>query len=112
MQLCGCSCANNPARQWTITCEADARAAQVRGDAFLARVRDSEEEFQRLDFTLREVSSSAPWVKARTRPTPALRCMTPCALLHDRMSAPFRRSVTPFCPWRSMQGLGCMGTAP
>ena len=44
-----------------------ASAAQVRGDAFLARVRDNEEEFQRLDFTLREVSSSAPWVKARTR---------------------------------------------
>ncbi|KAK9823016.1 hypothetical protein WJX81_007094 [Elliptochloris bilobata] len=39
------------------------RAMEVRGDAFLARVRDNEDEFERLDFTLREVSSSAPWVK-------------------------------------------------
>ena len=36
---------------------------QVRGDVFLARVFDSEEDFKRLDFTLGEVSSSAPWVK-------------------------------------------------
>lgn len=36
----------------------------VCGDAFLARVMDSEAEFARLDLTLDEVSSSAPWVKA------------------------------------------------
>ena len=36
---------------------------QVQGDVFLARVFDNEDEFQRLDFTLREVSSGAPWVK-------------------------------------------------
>ena len=44
----------------------------MRGDAFLARVRDNEEEFQRLDFTLREVSSSSAWVKARMRSSSAL----------------------------------------
>ena len=37
--------------------------AQVHGDAFLARVFDNEDDFERLDFTLQEVSSSAPWVK-------------------------------------------------
>ncbi|KAK9810399.1 hypothetical protein WJX72_010069 [[Myrmecia] bisecta] len=37
---------------------------QVRGDAFLARVFDNEDDFKRLDFSLQEVSSSAPWVKA------------------------------------------------
>lgn len=37
---------------------------QVKGDAFLARVMDSDKEFERQDFLLAEVSSSAPWVKA------------------------------------------------
>jgi len=36
---------------------------QVRGDVFVARVFDNEDDFKRLDFTLGEVSSSAPWVK-------------------------------------------------
>lgn len=36
---------------------------QVQGDAFLARVFDNEDDFERLDFTLREVSSNSPWVK-------------------------------------------------
>jgi tetratricopeptide (TPR) repeat protein len=36
----------------------------VCGDAFLARVMDSDAEFARLDLALDEVSSSAPWVKA------------------------------------------------
>lgn len=36
----------------------------VCGDAFLARVMDSDAEFARLDLRLEEVSSSAPWVKA------------------------------------------------
>ncbi len=36
---------------------------QVQGDAFLARVFDNEDDFERLDFTLKEVTSSAPWVK-------------------------------------------------
>lgn len=51
----------------------DARrcGAQVRGDAFLARVRDNEREFERLDFTLGEVASSAAWVKARAARTAA-----------------------------------------
>jgi tetratricopeptide (TPR) repeat protein len=37
---------------------------EVRGDAFLARVRDDGDEFERLDFALGEVSSGAPWVRA------------------------------------------------
>ena len=36
----------------------------VCGDAFLARVMDSEDAFARVDLLLSEVSSSAPWVKA------------------------------------------------
>ena len=36
---------------------------QVQGDAFLARVFDNEDDFERLDFNLKEVTSSAPWVK-------------------------------------------------
>ena len=35
----------------------------MQGDAFLARVFDNEDNFERLDFTLREVASSAQWVK-------------------------------------------------
>ena len=35
----------------------------MQGDAFLARVFDNEDDFERLDFTLREVASSAPWVR-------------------------------------------------
>ena len=36
---------------------------QVRGDVLLARVMDDGDAFQRLDFGLRELSSSAPWVR-------------------------------------------------
>eukprot|EP00873_Tetraselmis_striata_P044497 jgi/Tetstr1/464761/TSEL_009508.t1 len=35
---------------------------EVRGDAFISRIFDNEDEFRRLDLTLPEVSSSAPWV--------------------------------------------------
>ena len=35
----------------------------MQGDAFLARVFDNEDDFERLDFSLKEVTSSAPWVK-------------------------------------------------
>lgn len=35
---------------------------QVRGDAFLARIMDNEEDFKRCDFTLDEMSSGAKWV--------------------------------------------------
>jgi len=36
--------------------------AEVRGDAFLARIMDDEENFERLDFGVEEVSSSAQWI--------------------------------------------------
>lgn len=36
---------------------------QVNGDAFLARVFDNGDDFKRLDFTLKDVSSSAAWVQ-------------------------------------------------
>ena len=35
----------------------------VKGDAFLARVFDNDDDFRRLDFSLEEVSSGAAWVK-------------------------------------------------
>ena len=37
--------------------------AQVRGDVFVARTFDNEEDFKRLDFTISEVSSRADWIK-------------------------------------------------
>lgn len=36
----------------------------MRGDAFIARVYDDEDSFRRMDFTLPELASDAPWVKA------------------------------------------------
>ena len=38
-------------------------SSDIVGDAFIARIIDDEERFERHDFTLSEVSSSAPWVK-------------------------------------------------
>ena len=35
----------------------------MRGDVFVARVFDNEDDFKRLDFTLSEVSSNASWIK-------------------------------------------------
>ncbi|PNH06035.1 hypothetical protein TSOC_007639, partial [Tetrabaena socialis] len=40
------------------------RTMQIRGDAFLARLFDNDDAFVRMDLTLGEVSSSAPWVAA------------------------------------------------
>ena len=37
---------------------------QVRGDAFLARVLDDGERFERRDLTVADVSSTAHWVRA------------------------------------------------
>ncbi len=37
---------------------------QVRGDAFLARVLDDGEHFERRDLTVADVSSTADWVRA------------------------------------------------
>jgi tetratricopeptide (TPR) repeat protein len=39
----------------------------VKGDAFLARVFDNEDEFKRLDFPISDVSSGAGWVKEAAR---------------------------------------------
>mmetsp|Transcript_13814 Transcript_13814/g.37338 ORF Transcript_13814/g.37338 Transcript_13814/m.37338 type:complete len:341 (+) Transcript_13814:39-1061(+) len=38
------------------------KMVQVRGDVFMARIFDNEDNFKRLDFTLGDLSSSAPWV--------------------------------------------------
>ena len=46
--------------QWYID---NRNLVQVRGDIFVARVFDNEDEFKRLDFTLAEVSSSADWMR-------------------------------------------------
>ncbi len=41
---------------------------QVKGDAFIARVRDDGDNFERMDFLVSELSSDAPWVhKARNQ---------------------------------------------
>ena len=37
--------------------------SQVKGDAFLARVFDNGDDFERLDLNLSEVTSDAQWVK-------------------------------------------------
>ena len=37
--------------------------SDIVGDAFIARIIDDDDRFERHDFTLAEVSSSAPWVK-------------------------------------------------
>lgn len=36
---------------------------QVSGDVFIGRYFDNEEVFKRMDFTTKELSSSAPWMK-------------------------------------------------
>jgi hypothetical protein len=36
---------------------------QVSGDVFIGRYFDNEEDFKRMDFTAKELSSSAPWIK-------------------------------------------------
>jgi len=40
---------------------------QVRGDAFIGRIFDNEDEFRRLDFAISEMSSTAGWVKEAAR---------------------------------------------
>jgi hypothetical protein len=46
---------------------------QVKGDAFLARVLDDGDRFERLDFDLSEVSSAAAWVQQARRQAEARR---------------------------------------
>jgi hypothetical protein len=36
---------------------------QVSGDVFIGRYFDNEQDFKRMDFTSKELSSSAPWIK-------------------------------------------------
>lgn len=38
---------------------------QVHGDAFIARFRDDDDNFERLDFQIGELSSAAPWVQVK-----------------------------------------------
>ena len=58
-------------------------ATQVQGDAFVARVFDNEDDFRRLDFTLREVSSGAPWIKVGfCCMLPSALCIVCCRALH------------------------------
>lgn len=54
---------NRRASEFAACCGAH---VQVHGDAFVARFRDNEDEFERLDFQLNELSSSAPWVEVRS----------------------------------------------
>ncbi|TDH74295.1 uncharacterized protein CCR75_001180 [Bremia lactucae] len=43
--------------------QACGKMLEVKGDAFLARVFDNDDDFVRLDFRLMEVSGDAPWVQ-------------------------------------------------
>lgn len=45
-----------------MTNSSSAAFAQVNGDVFIGRYMDNEEDFERLDFTSADLSSSAPWV--------------------------------------------------
>lgn len=92
----------------------------VCGDAFLARVMDSDAEFARLDLTLDEVSSSAPWVKAaadqnrrkaasesasarlgRVGLTPGVNDLRPVARPLAAKAAPAASAAPPPCPHRA-----------
>ncbi|CAL5225626.1 g8481 [Coccomyxa viridis] len=61
---------------------------QVQGDAFLARVFDNEDDFERLDFTLKEVTSSAPWVKEAAAQNEAKRKGDQADTILQSMQAP------------------------
>lgn len=36
---------------------------EVKGDAFVGRIFDNDDDFRRLDFTMGDLSSDAPWIK-------------------------------------------------
>jgi hypothetical protein len=63
------------------------RMPQVQGDAFLARIFDSEVDFERLDFNLKEVTSSATWVKEAAAQNEAKRRGDSAASVFQRMQA-------------------------
>ena len=71
---------------------------QVRGDAFLARIFDNDDAFDRLDFTLTDMTSSAGWVKARFNPScyPLLLCSA-FALNQKAAAYAISRYVHHFC---------------
>ncbi len=71
---------------------------QVQGDAFLARVFDNEDDFERLDFTLKEVTSSAPWVKEAAAQNEAKRKGDQADTILQRMQV--SGQFTPQ-PWRN-----------
>lgn len=59
---CHCCCFAH-----VLPCQPPSAAAtttnQVSGDVFIGRYFDNEEDFQRLDFTMAELSSSSQWIK-------------------------------------------------
>lgn len=60
---------------------------QVQGDAFLGRVFDNEDDFERLDFTLKEVTSSATWVQEAAAQNEAKRKGDSAESILQRMQA-------------------------
>jgi hypothetical protein len=69
---------------------------QILGDAWLARIFDNEEEFQRLDFGLAEVSSSADWVRKAAEQS-AARARGECSMasFQQLQSSVIRSHLTP-----------------
>ena len=63
------------------------RMLQVQGDAFLARIFDNEDDFERLDFTLKEVTSNATWVKEAAAQNEAKRRGDSAESILQRMQA-------------------------
>ncbi|KAK9841462.1 hypothetical protein WJX74_006236 [Apatococcus lobatus] len=55
---------NHRASEFAFCC---GKRLEVRGDAFLARIFDNDDAFKRLDFTLKDMTSSAAWVKEAKR---------------------------------------------
>ncbi|PRW61388.1 SUMO-activating enzyme subunit 2 [Chlorella sorokiniana] len=60
---------------------------EVKGDAFLARVMDNGDDFERLDLTLDEVSSGAPWVHQARHQNERKRQQESGSALMDRLRA-------------------------
>ena len=76
---------------------------QVRGDAFLARVLDDGERFERRDLTVADVSSTADWVRAAAAQNERKRREESADVKLSRIRPQVR--ATFFCPSRTVHSL-------
>ncbi|KAK9805705.1 hypothetical protein WJX73_000447 [Symbiochloris irregularis] len=75
------------------------KALEVNGDAFLARVFDNGDDFERRDFDLNDVSSTAAWVKqARAQNERKRRAEDPAAALQRIQQQADRPKAEPSLP--------------